>query len=88
MTWTPTADATIRRMRTAGAHWRDIAAVLACSRSTVRERARKLGFAQMPRMASEAEPTTRAQTPLPAGADVSWGAIVAGTVLDGTQYPV
>ena len=87
LVWTERADETLYTLRGEGRSWDAIAAVLGISRWAAIERGRRIG-AQKP------EPPPRAQDdgqagrePLPAGHPISWGAIIAGTVLDGTAYP-
>ena len=86
--WTELADETLHSLRAQSRSWDAIAAVLGISRWAAIERGRKIG-AQKPTAppAATAEAAFGPREPLPAGHPVSWGAIIAGTVLDGDAYP-
>lgn len=89
LVWTDARDETLRCLRGQGRSWDVIAAALGISRWTAIERGRRIGARKPPappRAASmpRAEP---GREPLPPGHPVSWGAITAGTLLDGAQYP-
>ena len=86
LTWTELADDTLFSLRAQGRSWDAIAAVLGISRWAASERGRRIG-AQKPPAPPPAEAEEGAREPLPAGHPVSWGAITAGTVLDGLDYP-
>lgn len=86
LTWTPPRDAQIHRLRAEGASWDEIAADLRISRWAAIDRARRLGACKSP--ASEIKITQDfGREPLPAGHRISWDALVAGTMLEGTRYP-
>jgi hypothetical protein len=85
--WTDAQDTTLRRLRAEGETWEAIAAVLGVARFTAIERGRRIGAprpAPSPRAVAE-DPN---REPLPAGHPRSWGALVAGTALDRTAYPL
>ena len=83
--WTDASDTRIRRMRAEGASWDTIAAQLLVSRWSAIERGRAIGArAPLRPPAPAADPAREA---LPAGHPDSWGAITAGTLLDGSAYP-
>lgn len=85
--WTAAEDSQLRRLRAEGATWDAIAAVLHLTRWTVIERGRRLGVRRPPPdFVPPAEDPAR--EPLPAGHPRSWGAITAGSVLEGTSYPL
>jgi hypothetical protein len=86
ITWTTDQDAAIIRMRAGSATWDVIAEAVGVARWTVIERGRALGAAA-PTVEPAFETTGRSPHPLPAGHPVTWGAIIAGTVLAGTAYP-
>ena len=85
--WTEAQDSQLRRMRTQGATWDDISAVLGVTRWLVIERGRRLG-ATLPSPDFIPEPEDPEREPLPAGHPRTWGAITADTVLDGMPYPL
>lgn len=92
ITWTPQADARLSRMRIEGASIRTVAAAFGLSRSTVAERATRIGL-QIPPKAlpkqreQHVDPgTDLARDPLPAGHPISWGLITQGTSLEGEAY--
>jgi hypothetical protein len=85
--WTDAQDTTLRRLRAEGETWEAIAAALGVARFTAIERGRRIGAprpAPGPRIIRE-DPN---REPLPAGHPRAWGALVAGTVLDGETYPL
>ena len=85
--WTDAQDTRIRRLRTEGASWDTIAAVLGLSRWAVIERGRRIGARPPPReFVPPLEDPTR--DPLPAGHPRSWDVLTAGTVLESTPYPL
>lgn len=90
--WTPQADARLARMRNEGASIRALAAAFGLSRSTVAERAGRIGLALPDKAASQPQQTDTesapdpARDPLPAGHPISWGLITNGTSLEGTPY--
>ena len=85
--WTAGQDAQIRRLRAEGATWDMIAAALHVTRWTAIERGRRIG-AQPPlrKLGGSPKPDDPARDPLPAGHPSSWGAITAGTALEGAPY--
>lgn len=83
--WTEGQDSQIRHLRTEGATWDMIAAVLGFTRWTVIERARRLGLAG--RLASPSVPLPEAdRAPHPAGHPETWGAINRGTCLQEVRF--
>ena len=85
--WTEAQDSQIRRLRTEGASWDTIAAVLGMARWTVIDRGRRIGALRPPRQCV-LPPEDPARDPLPAGHPRSWSVLTAGTVLEGTPYPL
>jgi hypothetical protein len=83
--WTEGQDMQIRRLRTEGASWDVIAAVLGLTRWTVIERARTLGVERPPANA-RTEMDESQREPLPAGHATTWGSINRGTSLDGVAF--
>ena len=86
-TWTEAEDTQLRRLRREGATWNEISAVLHLTRWTVIERGRRIG-APRPPPDFVPPPEDPMREPLPAGHPRTWGAINAGTVLEGTPYPL
>lgn len=85
--WTQGQDSQIRRLRAEGASWDSVAATLGLSRWTVIDRGRRIGAMRPPRQVmSPADDPERA--PLPAGHPQTWSILTAGTVLEGTPYPL
>ncbi|MGC8474968.1 MAG: AsnC family protein [Acetobacteraceae bacterium] len=87
LTWTAEQDAQILRLRTEGVSWDGIAASLARNRWAVLERGRRIN-APRPQRGTPARLETTDREPLPAGHPISWNALIAGSVLDGTPYPL
>ncbi len=85
--WTDAQDTQIRRLRSEGASWDAIAAVLGLNRWTVIERGRHIGASRPPREFVP-PPEDPGREPLPAGHPRSWGVITSGTVLEGVPYPL
>ncbi len=85
--WTEPRDAQLKRMRSQGLPWDAIAAALGISRNAAIERGRRIG-ARLPPPEYVPEPEDKERPPLPPGHPASWGAIVAGTCLEGTPYPL
>lgn len=89
LTWTETADDTIRRMRAGGATWAAIGAMLGLSRNTIIERGRRIqaagGPIRVPRPTRPAEEDPN-RAPLPAGHPISWGILTRGTILEGVPF--
>jgi len=83
--WSPAQDMQIRRRRIEGASWETIAAELALPPRDVAARGHRLGAARS-RTPGAAQDALR--EPLPAGHPDSWGALTAGTVLQGLPYPL
>ena len=85
--WTPARDAALRAARADGLRWQDVAERIGVSRWSAVERGRKLG---VPRPLAVPPPVAEdpSRPPLPAGHPRSWGALIAGTLLDGTPYPM
>ncbi len=88
--WTPIADQRLTRLRTEGASMRFIAKAFGLSRSSITERARRLGL-NIPTKPVLLPKPPKAETdpgrePLPAGHQISWGLITAGTCLEGAPY--
>jgi hypothetical protein len=87
LVWTELADESLYTLRGEGRSWDAIAAVLGISRWAAIERGRLIG-ARKPDPAPPADAQAIGlREPMPAGHPVSWGAITAGTVLDGAAYP-
>ncbi len=86
LVWTEAQDSQIRRLRTEGASWESIAAILGMARWTVIDRGRRIGALRPPRRCAPPEDPSR--DPLPPGHPRSWGVLTAGTVLEGTPYPL
>ena len=84
--WTEPRDSQLRRMRAEGASWDDISATLRISRWAAIERGRRVN-AQKPPRPPIPSPVDLGRDPLPAGHCLSWGSLVAGTVLEGAAYP-
>jgi hypothetical protein len=85
--WTDAQDAQLRRLRAEGATWDGIAAVLGLTRWAAMDRGRRIG-ARLPPPDFVRPPEDPAREPLPAGHPRSWDAINAGTVLEGSPYPL
>ncbi len=83
--WSEGQDTQIRRLRSEGADWDLIAQTLGLTRWAVIERGRRLGVSRRPAHA----PAVREEpdrAPLPAGHPDSWGAITAGSPLEGAPF--
>jgi hypothetical protein len=87
LVWTEAQDSQIKRLRTEGASWDTIAAVLGMARWTVIDRGRRIGALRRPREHIE-PPEDPSRDPLPAGHPKSWGVLTVGTLLEGTPYPL
>ena len=87
LVWTEPRDTILFTLRAEGRSWDAIAAVLGISRWATIERGRKLGAQKPPPSLAAAAFADGAREPLPAGHPMSWGAITAGTLLDGATYP-
>jgi hypothetical protein len=88
MQWTEAQDRTLRRLRHDGLGWDEIAAALRLGRNAVMERARRI-HAVMARdrlVTVRLAPDEGDRPALPPGHELSWGLLVAGTLLDGSVY--
>lgn len=85
--WTEAQDTQIKRLRTEGATWESIAAMLGLTRWAVIERGRRIGARRPPHELANAREDA-ARDPLPAGHPRSWDVLTAGTVLENTPYPL
>lgn len=84
--WTDAKDHKIKRMRSEGAKWDAIAAAVGVARYTAIMRGEKIGAKPPP---SDFIPTIDPdREPLPAGHVLTWGAMIAGSCIDGATYPV
>lgn len=83
--WTEPRDSQLRRMRAEGASWDEISATLRVSRWAAIERGRRVNAQKPPRL-PVVRPVDLERDPLPAGHGLSWGILVAGTVLAGSAY--
>jgi hypothetical protein len=85
--WTDGLDSKLLSLRAAGLPWDSIAMEMEMSRSSVRERGRRLGAfavpARRPRVAADA----RDRPPRCPGHPECWRLITDGTVLEGQPYP-
>jgi hypothetical protein len=84
--WTDAQDTQLRRLRSEGATWDMIAAVLGRSRWATIQRGERIGARRPPPDFVPSDDPLR--EPLPAGDPRSWGAINTGTVLEDTPYPL
>jgi hypothetical protein len=87
LVWTTAQDTQIRRLRAEGASWDTVAAILGLARWTVIDRGRRIGALRPPRQ-SVLPQEDPARDPLPPGHPRSWGVLTAGTLLEGTPYPL
>lgn len=87
LVWTNAQDTQIRRLRAEGASWDTIAAILGHTRWAIIDRGRRIGARPPPREFVP-PPEDPGRDPLPAGHPRSWDVITAGTVLQGTPYPL
>lgn len=85
--WTAPRDGLLRGLRAEGRSWDAIAGALGISRWAAIERGRAVGAQKPPAPPRPPPGMSLWREPLPAGHPVSWGAITAGTVLDGMDYP-
>lgn len=86
LTWLPSQDHAIRRMRAEGATWDAVADRISVSRWSAIARGRWLGAAA-PRPGCVVAEPERGEEPLAAGHPASWGAIIKGTLLEGAAWP-
>ncbi len=87
--WTDSRDHVLCALRAEGRSWDSIDAMLGISRWAVMERDRLVGAVKAmppPRLAA-GDLAEAGREVMPAGHPVSWGAITAGTLLDGMAYP-
>ena len=86
--WTEDRDNLLIALRAEGRSWGSIGALIGISRWSAIERGTQIGARrpEIPREAAVAGESGR--PPLPPGDAVSWGAITAGTVLEGVAYPL
>lgn len=82
--WTEAQDEMIRAMRWDRANWSAIAAAVGRHSNTVSQRGFRIGA-----ICGEPPVTVpgRDPEPLPPGHPLTWGAITAGSCLDGIAYP-
>ena len=85
--WTEAQDLKIKRMRAESAAWDAIAEAIGVTRWTAIERGRRVG-ARLPPPDHEPPPEDPERPALPAGHRDTWGAIIAGTSLEGMPYPI
>ncbi len=88
LNWTSDADALIRDLRHRAHSWDTIARALGTSRWAAIERAKLLGaYLPLPAPFRAARRADTGREPLPAGHPVTWGTLMAGTLLEGAAYP-
>jgi hypothetical protein len=87
LVWTEQRDTWLKRLRAEGMAWDAIAAALGISRNAAIERGRRIG-ARLPPPEHRPEPEDPDRPPMPPGHPTSWGAIVTGTCLEDTPYPL
>jgi hypothetical protein len=87
LVWTEAQDSQIRRLRAEGASWDTVATILGLARWTVIDRGRRIR-ALRPLRQSMTPQEDPSRDPLPAGHPRSWNVLTAGTVLEGTPYPL
>lgn len=85
--WTEVQDLKIRRMRAESESWDAIAIAIGVTRWTAIERGRRLG-ARLPPPDHEPCGEDPERPALPSGHPETWGAIIRGTFLEGTPYPI
>jgi hypothetical protein len=85
--WTQAQDSQIKRLRAEGASWDVVAAALGMSRWTVIDRGHRIGACRPPRQVLP-RPEDSERAPLAAGHPRTWSILTAGTVLEGTPYPL
>lgn len=89
LVWTESRDQKLRELRAEGRSWDTIAAMLGLSRWAAIQRGGLVGAfkpAPPPRLTA-AQAAEAGREALAPGHPVSWGAITAGTLLDGMAYP-
>ncbi|HET6183792.1 MAG TPA: AsnC family protein [Acetobacteraceae bacterium] len=87
-TWTEALDHRLRRLRSEGRDWEEIARALGRSRAAIIERARRIGATARPCAPDPDSAQPEVREPLPAGHPDTWGALIKGTPLDGLPYPL
>lgn len=90
LNWSQSQDLQLRRMRTEGSSWDEIAVELGVSRWSTIERGRKIGAYKRAPTPDEPHPCDApdpGREPLPPGHSASWGALVGCTLLHGQSYP-
>ena len=86
--WPDAMDAQLLQLRRERTAWDVIARTMGLSRNTVIERARRIGVAKRSKIGVAAPVVESDERPArPAGHPATWGAITAGTVLEGAEYP-
>ena len=86
--WTESRDNLLCGLRAEGRSWDAIATMLGISRWAAIERGRLVGAHKPQPPAGPRGPAAESgREPLPPGHPASWGAITAGTLLDGAAYP-
>jgi hypothetical protein len=86
--WSAPRDAELKRLRAEGETWDEIARLFGISRNAAIERGRRIGARLPARAPLAAPPQAPDRPPLPPGHPTSWGAIIAGTLLAETAYPL
>jgi hypothetical protein len=84
--WTHALDAQLRRMWAEGAAWGDIARILGRDRDEIVTRALVIRARPPPPDFTPTQDDLWREA-LPAGHPRTWGTLIAGTLLDGTEYP-
>ncbi len=89
LVWTEQRDRILCALRAEGRSWDTIAAMLGISRWAAIQRGRLVGAfkPEPPPRDDDPEAAAAGREALPAGHPASWGAITAGTLLDGEAYP-
>jgi hypothetical protein len=80
--WTPEQDETIRRLRLEGQTWAEIAKVFGVAGTTVSDHGNRIGAIGGPPPMHPKPKPERGKEPLSVGHPISWGVLVAGTMLD------
>lgn len=84
-TWTDAEDALVRTIDgPKGVTRADVARELGMSSWAVRERMTRIGH--RPEATTAVDFIDLGRDPLPAGHEISWGAIVAGSCIEGQEY--
>ena len=85
--WTECLDGKLLSLRAAGLPWDSIAMEMEMSRSSVRERGRRLGAFCMPVRRPGLAPEARDRPARCPGHPDCWRLLTDGTVLEGQPYP-